>query len=180
MDLFWGQGYEATSLHDLITATGLSKSSFYQAFGSKHALFIRCLSHYEQGLVSAMKRMLDEASTGFGFIEAVLSSIADETRGPLSRRGCLIMNTASEFAQSDPAIAKCISGGNKRLRSIFKAAVERAQREHDIPKKSNPDSLAEYLLTCTSGLKSMIKAGSSKRSIQDVNTVILESLKSRI
>jgi TetR/AcrR family transcriptional repressor of nem operon len=39
MQLFWTQGYEATSLNDLLSAMNLSKSSFYQTFESKHALF---------------------------------------------------------------------------------------------------------------------------------------------
>ncbi|WP_189008743.1 TetR family transcriptional regulator [Paenibacillus marchantiophytorum] len=32
----WSNGYEVTSLNMLLQATGLSKSSFYDSFGSKH------------------------------------------------------------------------------------------------------------------------------------------------
>ena len=33
--LFWQSGYEATSLDGLLNEVGLSKSSFYGAFGSR-------------------------------------------------------------------------------------------------------------------------------------------------
>ncbi|MEQ1883260.1 MAG: helix-turn-helix domain-containing protein, partial [Burkholderiales bacterium] len=33
METFWSKGYGATSLDDLCEATGLSRSSFYAAFG---------------------------------------------------------------------------------------------------------------------------------------------------
>ncbi len=43
MQVFWASGYDATSLQDLLQAMRLSKSSFYQTFGSKQQLFERCL-----------------------------------------------------------------------------------------------------------------------------------------
>ena len=46
MDAFWAKGYEATSMADLCTCTGLHKGSLYQAFGDKHSLFMNALKHY--------------------------------------------------------------------------------------------------------------------------------------
>ena len=40
MLVFWEKGYNDTSLEDLLSVTGLSKSSLYQAFGNKHELFL--------------------------------------------------------------------------------------------------------------------------------------------
>ncbi len=48
MRVFWTQGYEGTSLHDLLGAMGISKSSFYETFGSKRDLFMRSLEHFDQ------------------------------------------------------------------------------------------------------------------------------------
>ena len=46
MQVFWAKGYAPTSLTDLLAATGLSKSSLYETFGSKHDLFLKALERY--------------------------------------------------------------------------------------------------------------------------------------
>ena len=48
MKAFWANGYEATSLADLVSVTGLHKGSLYQAFGDKHSLFVQTLNRYLQ------------------------------------------------------------------------------------------------------------------------------------
>ena len=39
MQVFWQLGYSATSIQDLVDATGLSRSSLYNAFENKHGLY---------------------------------------------------------------------------------------------------------------------------------------------
>ena len=46
MNLFWTNGYNSTSLEDILNAANISKSSFYHMFGNKQQLFERCLSRY--------------------------------------------------------------------------------------------------------------------------------------
>ncbi|MEJ2621226.1 MAG: TetR/AcrR family transcriptional regulator, partial [Candidatus Thiodiazotropha sp.] len=132
MLLFWRKGYEATSLQDLLRATGLSKSSLYQTFGNKHALFESSIARYRRDMVMAMRAMLDDTDSGWSFIEQTFSGVADETKGKYARRGCLVMNTASEFAQSDPVIARLVKQATKAFTDVFESAVTRAQREGDI------------------------------------------------
>ena len=46
LDVFWSKGYEATSLDDLCSATGLSRSSFYGTFGSKKNMLLKAVTRY--------------------------------------------------------------------------------------------------------------------------------------
>ena len=43
MQVFWRRGYRATSLNDLLAAMDLSKSSFYETFGTKRELLLTAL-----------------------------------------------------------------------------------------------------------------------------------------
>ncbi len=176
MQLFWRKGYDATSLHDLLKVTGLSKSSFYQAFGSKHALFECSIDHYRNDMVCDLQTMLAKADTGRGFIEQLFFTIAAETKGKNARRGCLIMNTASEFAQTDPVISKLVKQGTKAFTEIFEAAVVRAQKEGNVSDDSDSKILAAYLVTSMSGLKTQVKAGMSADEVRSTTKIILSVL----
>ena len=168
MQLFWTQGYEATSLNDLLSAMNLSKSSFYQTFESKHVLFEQCLARYEEILICTMREGLATAPNSLAFIHGVLTDISNETRDPQGRRGCLMMNTAAEFAQSDPGIARCVKAGIEASQKIFAEAVATAQVDGDIHSKASPQALADYLVTTVIGLKTQVKAGASSKRIKSI------------
>ena len=176
MQVFWSKGYETTSLADLIETMKISKSSFYQTFESKHRLFQNCLNYYQDRFISNVTDSLQKAKSGRSFIEDLFNSIADKARPSCDRRGCLILNCVSEFAQRDPIISKLITKSIKRITDVFLSAVKRAQQEGDICKNKNPLPLARYLLSSMNGLTAMIKAGSGPAEIKEVTQVVLAAL----
>jgi TetR/AcrR family transcriptional repressor of nem operon len=177
MCVFWQRGYEATSLEDLLAAMDISKSSFYQAFGSKSELFQRCLENYRDASTDRLRTMLDQAASGKAFLESILNGIADGTKDPMGRAGCLLMNTANEFAQRDPRIAALVTKSLERMEDLFYAAICRAQAEGDIPKKADARSLALFLIANLGGLRLMTRAGASPEKIRTVGKVVLNGLK---
>ena len=59
MKVFWAKGYEATSMQDLVVASGLLKGSLYGAFGDKQALYMVALKHYNRTRIQAGIEMLN-------------------------------------------------------------------------------------------------------------------------
>lgn len=178
--VFWQRGYEATSLDNLLGEMDISKSSFYQAFGSKPELFQRCLESYRDSNVDHLRVTLDQSASGKEFLEAVFGNVAEKAgkaSDPMRRTGCLLMNTASEFAQRDPKIAMLVARALQQIEDLFYAAVCRAQAEGDIPKTADARSLALFLLTSLGGLRGMTKAGATPEKIRAVIKIILNSLK---
>ena len=47
-EAFWKHGYAATSLDDLVAATGMNRPSLYAAFGDKRDLYLKTLTRYQQ------------------------------------------------------------------------------------------------------------------------------------
>src|SRR5574337_1521230 len=128
MTVFWQQGFEATSLADLLQAMGLSKSSFYNAFGSKQQLFEACLERFRGRQVGRMREGLSSAASPLDFVRGMLLTNAAEARQNGPRRGCLIMNTATEFAGRDAAVAASVSVAARDFAGMFKTAVVMAQQ----------------------------------------------------
>ncbi|MEW6590945.1 MAG: TetR/AcrR family transcriptional regulator [Pseudomonadota bacterium] len=177
MQVFWRQGYENTSIQDLLDVTGLSKSSLYQAFGGKQALFERCMTHYGDEMIGSLRDALQHSPSGLRFIRRFLESVLDEARGVCEARGCLVLNTANEFARRNPQIANAVSQGLNRFHEVLRAAVVRAQQEGDIPPERDAFMLATYLVSSMSGLKTMSKAGADEAALKGVIDLTLRALR---
>ncbi len=173
--LFWQQGYEATSLQQLLAAMGLSKSSLYQTFGDKHRLFERCIERYRERTGNAMADHLRQSESGLGFLRDTLNAVASEADDGIPK-GCLIMNSATEFSQNDPRVAELVTTGRTLMTDILRQAVRRAMDEGDIPPHHNADALAHYLMTTLAGLNSMVKAGMDGAAARQVAQTAIAAL----
>ena len=176
MQVFWLHGYEATSLQDLLRAMGLSKSSFYQAFGSKKELFLRCVNRYCDKLAELLRGQLAAAAGGLDFIEQRLLDAAAEAQCRKLRRGCMLMSTANELAQKDLSIAGRVDSGFAGLREIFAEAVRRGQTEGTITTEQTTDSLADFLICNIGGIKTLVKGGADEARVREIVAVILRGL----
>lgn len=176
MQLFWRKGYESSSLQELLTTMGLSKSSFYQTFKSKHALFQSCIQHYRQTLNNEMRTQLKNTDSGKTFINNLFYNVANETSGPGARRGCLLMNTASEFAQTDQEIAELVSSSIDSITNAFELAIQQAQQQGEIPSDKDARTLATYLVSNMSGLKNMVKAGADRETVKRIASIVMTAL----
>ena len=79
---FWSRGFEATSMSDLVKATGINRGSIYSAFSDKRTLFMRSLEHYD---CNYRATFLDEISANNSPKQAILSAfhLAIAERGEL-------------------------------------------------------------------------------------------------
>lgn len=133
MNVFWRQGYEATSVEDLVEATGLSRSSIYQAFGSKQGLFDASLERYLQGVTQLLAPLqggtggLDDVVAFFGAWRQLL---VDESDASL---GCLMVNSIAELAATQPWVREIGDSYQVRLRDSFVRALAVASDRGEIP-----------------------------------------------
>lgn len=59
--LFWRQGVASTGIQDVVTATGLNRSSLYATFGGKQELYLAALRRYlEQGSRPMFRRLAED------------------------------------------------------------------------------------------------------------------------
>jgi len=177
MQTFWQQGYDGTSMRDLLEATGLSKSSFYEAFSNKRDALERALARYCDMVTVDLEGRLRIAPSALGFIEEVLTEAAAEVITTRAPRGCMIVNVATEFGARDARIQALVTTAVGRVTNVFIAAVKHAQSDNEIGSDKDPKVLGRYLLASLSGLRTLVKAGSSHRALRDVVAVIMSALR---
>ena len=175
MGVFWSKGYEAASLADLIRAMGISKSSLYQTFGSKHELFLASIGLYSETAIGRLSGQLDAEASARRAIESLFAMFIDESLGADSR-GCLLGNCAGEVASRDPQAAARIAEGMGKLEEAFQRTVVRGQAAGEIPETHDARALARYLTCVANGLRVMGKARPRRVALEDMARLALAAL----
>ena len=177
MQLFWAKGYEATSLSDLTAAMGLSKSSLYDTFGSKHELFLAAMDRYNETVAARRAAgVIDGAKDSRAGIAAVFAAFLDEMVGQGEKRGCFVNNSAVELAPHDAAVAARVAAGLAHLEESFHGAVRQGQEAGDIAERHDARALARYLTASLNGLVVLAKANPERAALEEVVGVVLAAL----
>lgn len=157
MELFWTNGYAGTTPQQLVDAMGIGRGSLYNAFESKHALFERALRRYHEANTARLFAILDGPGTARARLRAALDMVIAAARTDERRRGCLMTNTAVEFADRDEPISGFVRATFDRQEAAFRAVVEEGQRSGEIPADRDAAALATFFLTTTNGIQVLAK-----------------------
>ena len=167
--VFHARGYEATSVQDLVEATGLSRSSLYATWGDKHALFLAVLDRY-----AAAGREATEAVCGGRSPLSAIRAVLEQSAGG---SGCLIVNAAAECGGRDPETAARASAARRALDARFGTLVRQAQASGDIDPDCSAASLAQFLTGAVYGLRSLQTSGADAGALAAVVEGALAALR---
>ena len=106
LDVFWKEGFAATSLDDLSAATGMNRPSLYGAFGDKRELYIKSYERYRDARASRDGRNVSRTTCRCGRCCSASMRIALDMylSGEDGPRGCFTVMTATSEAVFDPEI----------------------------------------------------------------------------
>ncbi len=167
MNYFWDKGYDNASLSQLLKEMKISKSSFYQTYNSKQALFERCLSLYTKHQSEWVKEQLKEKSAVMVLDDFLqVSMIEFQQFGEI--RGCLLMNSAQVCYKKHPDLSLLIQYQFKAFHKLFEQLIRSGQQSGDISSRHNASMLSSIYINTLNGLSIMIKAGADDKIIQDV------------
>ncbi|MCT2084534.1 TetR/AcrR family transcriptional regulator [Microbacterium enclense] len=144
-DVFWQRGYAEAGITELEDATGLTRSSLYNAFGSKRGLYDAVLAAYLDDVVRTRFRPLGGGDPGAleAYVEEMRAAIAADS--PRARLGCLLFNAGSSpLATDDAEVRALVSGYAAEMRAAIRAAV--ADRRPDL----TPDAVDSLSTVCAS------------------------------
>jgi len=178
MDIFWLQGYESTSMTDLLAATGLHKGSLYQAFGDKHTLFIQALRRYMDCFNHDVTAGIEAADSGMQALRAIMIvSIAKGCHGSEGNSGCLVLNTLADKGTEDPDILAALQDGYGRRMQMITDAVARAQAEGSLRSDWAPERIAKMINVVSAGMLTMVRGPIDEETAHALVDDFLDTIK---
>jgi TetR/AcrR family transcriptional repressor of nem operon len=168
MELFWTQGYEATTPAELGEALGIGRGSLYHAFGSKHALYQRALECYVAEQRQAMIAALEGEGPTDERIRRALQLILDGAPDP---RGCMVTMAAVEAPPHDEVTTEFVRRVLTAQRAAIRATIEDGRRLGDLPNGPDaPDAgeVADAMIAMMNGVRVMQRAGRPPPALVDM------------
>ena len=104
--LFNTRGYQATSISDITTATGLTKGAIYRHFGSKKGLENETLSYLTTIMFEKLRGYIKQEVTAGAKLRAVFKYFESYIHNPEVKGGCPLMNAAIEADDAHPSLRK--------------------------------------------------------------------------
>jgi TetR/AcrR family transcriptional repressor of nem operon len=168
MGLFWKQGYEGSSVEDLVQCTGLGRGSLYDTFGDKHALYLAALKRY----IAKYEELIIELHQQTGSLPEILENFfqatIDNLLGDADHRGCFIVNATIEMAPHDPESNAITQAALKGIEEGFYRTLIKAQAAGELPLSCDPHQLAHFLQGTLISIRVLARAQQDRRVLQDV------------
>ncbi len=172
MHVFWAKGYEGASLSDLTRAMRINRPSLYAAFGNKEQLFGKVLDRYMEGPVAYFGKALG-ASKARDVVEKIFLGTARMGDDPRIPAGCLMVQGA--LACGDASVRKEVAARRAVSEAALRRRFQRAKREGDLPKNSDPGDLAGYVMTVVRGMAVQSAGGASSNQLRRVAQIALRA-----
>ena len=156
------KGFQATSISDILTKTGLSKGALYHHFSSKLTLGYAVLEEvYLPDYINQWELALstpDPISSISELLRTEVEEISDES----IRLGCPLNNLAQEMSPIDEGFRQRISRAINRWRSDLQAALARGQKAGHVDPAIDTFQVATFVVASIEGSIGLAKNGQDR------------------
>jgi len=150
VQLFLGEGYEATSVNDICKHAGVSKGSFYHYFETKQVLFLSLMENWSSRV---MQSVLGEPITEDSNAKDVLIQMPYQFNMAFAAvpRGFPMLVDFWRQAMADPAIWKTAVEPYRYFMGFFMRIIEAGQQDGSIRKDIDSEIMARLLVSVAMG-----------------------------
>ncbi len=175
-ELFWKKGFHATSMQDLVDATGLNRSSIYNTFGDKHQLFEESLKQYAIWQSYLTSKSLDNANSPLESIRHLFNAILINIKNDPHNKGCFFSNCTTELGNSDSGVQHLLIANKDAFVQLFENKLIQAKETGEIEPSKNPHALALYLYSSLHGLRVTAILSTDPKELDALVSQILDNL----
>ena len=164
-NLFWKQGFHATSMQNLVDHLGINRASLYGEFGGKNALYEAAFDSYRKEGFEYLKHKLNEGNSVRAaiknlFLETMISKCNDP-----DNKGCFVVNCTTEYLPKHQNILSNLLEQKSNFESLFAEALKKGQASRELSDSLNIHEITSYLYTFFTGINVIAKVNQNPLSV---------------
>lgn len=162
------QGYQGTSLDDVLRKSGVGKGNFYYHFKSKEELGYAIIDRVMQAFVrrTLEPAFADTSGDPIAQIHAFLDRVLDNQRQRNCVGGCPIGNLASELSDVHEGFRQQLARVFAAWRAKLTEALSRGQLGGRVREDVEPSALAQFLVASLEGAILLTKVSKDIRIME--------------
>jgi TetR/AcrR family transcriptional regulator, transcriptional repressor for nem operon len=166
MVLFWKNGYEKTSMQDLVDYMNIHRRSIYDTFGDKQTLFLRALQLFEEITENRIEQQIRPINSVKLAIKELFEMTVSSSDG--KPRGCLIVNTAVELTLHSKEIADRIRKSFSKTEALIYELLLQGQIRGELSDQHDLKKLAQFIHNSFIGIRVLVKTTDDKEKLHSI------------
>jgi TetR/AcrR family transcriptional regulator, transcriptional repressor for nem operon len=177
VDLMRRNGYGATGLHEILSAAGAAKGSFYHYFGSKEEFAVAVLARYAQFATEHRRAIFENTrQTPLKRLKRHFEELIAMAGMSAPVQGCLLGSLSLEIAGTSAVLQKCIDTGFTEWQVSVSGLLREAMEKGELARSADADSLAGFVLNSWEGALLRSQASRSDVPLKEFLHYVFERL----
>lgn len=178
MMLLWSNGYNATSVNDIVKAAEIPKGSFYFYFESKEEFAVKAIEAYFDQMITPVVEILKNTSISpkqrlLNLYEYRAQVLKEELN---CKMGCLACNVGNEMAEHSEKIRSAINEKESFVHQQITDVVMEAQEYGEIDSSLPAAELVAFMEDAGKGAMISMKAKQSAEPIDNFVAIIRSTI----
>nr|WP_068890335.1 TetR/AcrR family transcriptional regulator [Pedobacter panaciterrae] len=157
-DLIYKNGYQSTSIDEIIATTKVTKGAFYYHFKSKEEMGMALISDVmHKELWPAVKKSINTTKDFRKNLYKMLTDLLIEHPVLTCEYGCPSVNLIQEMAPLNEHFRKALKKNLSEWQKLIEDEIVRAQGVGQLSADHDPQNIALYVITLYHGVRNMGK-----------------------
>lgn len=157
MNQFWKRGFESVSVSDLADAMSIKRSSFYNSFGGREAVFLEALNAYLHASPDAALADIRPGQPVTPAIRRIFREICKVRAADPDARGCLVINSVGELVGVNKKLSRRIEEAVRNVVRLYEKLLRQAADQGEIERPKDIRATARAFVAFLSGLNTISK-----------------------
>lgn len=171
---FWQKGYHNTSMQDLVDATKLNRSSIYNSFGSKMALYQLALRKYQKQRSSLLQSALIKAANPREALQLIFKDIIFQILENKNTPSCFEVNCKLEMGTQNMEVEQLLRQSQEHQIHFFEHLIKDGQTRGLINEKQTATEYGHFIFNAYCGLQ---VTGVFEKNKETLKSIVVNTLR---